>query len=138
MEERPRKERTEDTPHRMDALENGLAHVQGRLDSVERSTRSMEKELYVMKNQLLGMEAGMQEMLMIFRGLSEKLKRQAETRAADPMRRGAGPVQRTPAGPREEARDEEEEWVRRRRRQEMGKGDELTRDPRHRQEDDEG
>jgi hypothetical protein len=108
-----------ETPRRVAALETGLRSVVGRLDSLERSNRSIESDIRSMKDQITSMQSSIQEMLMIFRNLSEKVKQRAA---------GEGPgAAGQPSG------------TRRSRAQGPGSrapADELVRDPHHMREDE--
>ncbi len=109
-----------ETPRRVEALEAGLQRVQGRLDSLERSTRTIETDIRSMKGQINSMQSSIQEMLMIFRNLSQKVLRQGQARED-----GAA-VGRPTAGGRARAGGG------------RGSADELVRDPRHLREDEDG
>ena len=105
----------EQTPRRVADLEYGLQKVVGRLETLERSNRAIEQDIRVMKDQINSMQSSMQEMLMIFRNLSEKVRSRVEggdteSRAGAPARGRAAPRGRVP--------------------------DELVRDPRHLREDE--
>jgi len=140
----------EDTSRRVEALESGLQTVRSRLDGLERSNRAIESDVRTMKDQINSMQSSIQEMLMIFRNLSDKLKQKAE-----------GDASHFSAGPQaSEARLGKEDLGRSRRSSGnvtpqsvraspftagvsgSGRkltGDELVRDPRHlREDEDEG
>jgi chromosome segregation ATPase len=147
MEERDRKAPLgkEDTSRRVEALESGLQNVRSRLDGLERSNRAIESDVRTMKDQINSMQSSIQEMLMIFRNLSDKLKQKAE-----------GDASHFSAGPQaSEARLGKEDLDRLHRssgtgsrtttdgtggrRERAGEGDELVKDPRHlREDEDEG
>ncbi len=111
------------TPRRVADLEYGLQKVVGRLETLERSNRAIEQDIRVMKDQINSMQSSIQEMLMIFRNLSEKLRSRVEAggggeRDAEKSARDTGQGSRG-KGP--------------------GRGrvqDELVRDPRHLREDE--
>jgi len=150
MEERDRRAPAEDTSRRVEALESGLQNVRSRLDGLERSSRAIESDVRTMKDQINSMQSSIQEMLMIFRNLSEKIRQQA---ARDASHLSAGPQA-------SEARLGKEDLSQSRRSSgnvtsqsgraspftagvsdsgQKGAGDELIRDPRHlREDEDEG
>ena len=104
------------TPRRVADLETGLHWVVGRLDNLERSSRAIEQDIKVMKDQINSMQSSIQEMLMIFRNLSEKVRSRVESDGSGERGTGQGARGRT-----------------------AGRGrvqDELVRDPRHRREDE--
>jgi len=108
------------TPRRVADLEYGLQKVVGRLETLERSSRTIEQDIRVMKDQINSMQSSIQEMLMIFRNLSEKVRSRVETEGGG--ERGAGQPARS--GQRGAA---------------PGRGrvqDELVRDPHHLREDE--
>jgi TolA-binding protein len=119
------------TSRRVEVLEAGLQSVRSRLDGLERSNRAIESDVRSMKDQINSMQSSIQEMLMIFRNLSEKMRQQA---ARDASHFSAGNVTsqggRAPpftAGVSDGGRKKDSE------------GDELVRDPRHlREDEDEG
>ena len=104
------------TPRRVANLESGLQRVVGRLETLERSSRAIEQNIRVMKDQINSMQSSIQEMLMIFRNLSEKVRARAEPEGSVP--RGAGQGARGQATGRRRIEDE------------------LVRDPRHLREDE--
>jgi hypothetical protein len=110
------------TPRRVADLEYGLQKVVGRLETLERSSRTIEQDIRVMKDQINSMQSSIQEMLMIFRNLSEKVRLRVETEGDG--ERGAGQPARGGPGRRGAA---------------QGSGrvqDELVRDPHHLREDE--
>jgi len=104
------------TTRKVADLENGLHRVVGRLDNLERSNRAIEQDIRVMKDQINSMQSSIQEMLMIFRNLSEKVRARTEPEGSVP--RGAGQGARGQATGRRRIEDE------------------LVRDPRHLREDE--
>ena len=66
------------TPRRVADLELGLRTVVGRLETLERSNRSIEQDIRAMKDQINSMQSSIQEMLIIFRNLSEKVRSRVE------------------------------------------------------------
>lgn len=110
------------TPRRVADLEYGLQKVVGRLETLERSSRAIEQDIRVMKDQINSMQSSIQEMLMIFRNLSEKVRSRVESETSG--ERGAGQPARGGQGTRGAA---------------QGRGrvqDELVRDPHHLREDE--
>ncbi|MEM2976598.1 MAG: hypothetical protein QXW06_02935 [Thermoplasmata archaeon] len=77
-------------PESVEELEEALKKVQGRLDGLERAARNMEGELGEMRTRIASIESSVQEMLLIFRGLSDRLEAQA--RAGQRARAGEGVV----------------------------------------------
>jgi hypothetical protein len=104
------------TPRRVADLEYGLQKVVGRLETLERSNRAIEQDIRVMKDQIGSMQSNIQEMLMIFRNLSEKVRSRAESDGNGARKAGAA------AGGRPAPRGRIP--------------DELVRDPRHLREDE--
>jgi hypothetical protein len=104
------------TPRRVADLESGLQRVVGRLETLERSNRSIEQDIRIMKDQINSMQSSIQEMLMIFRNLSEKVRSRVDSEGHDP--RGAAQGARGRAAVRGRVQDE------------------LVRDPRHLREDE--
>ncbi len=97
-------------------MEYGLQKVVGRLDTLERSNRAIEHDIKTMKDQINSMQSSIQEMLMIFRNLSEKVRSRVE--ADVDGERGAGAARRGRASPGGRTTDE------------------LVRDPHHLREDE--
>jgi len=103
------------TPRRVADLELGLRTVVGRLETLERSNRSIEQDIRAMKDQINSMQSSIQEMLIIFRNLSEKVRSRVE---AEGNGERPAPVARGRATGRGRVQDE------------------LVRDPRHVREDE--
>jgi len=140
MEERDRRAPSgnEDTTRRMDALESGLQNVRSRLDGLERSNRSIESDVRTMRDQINSMQSSIQEMLMIFRNLSDKIRPQAgrngQQAAGGRQMETAGAGGRVPGAGSKATADK----AGGRRERAVG-GDELVKDPRHlREDEDEG
>jgi TolA-binding protein len=108
------------TPRRVADLEYGLQKVVGRLETLERSNRAIEQDIRSMKDQINSMQSSIQEMLIIFRNMSEKVRSRVEA-GGDGERQSRGAVARAGGAgqPRRGAID-----------------DELVRDPRHLREDE--
>ncbi|MBM4249202.1 MAG: hypothetical protein FJ149_07170 [Euryarchaeota archaeon] len=106
----------DDTPSRVSRLETGLQGVVGRLETLERSNRAIEQEIRTMKDQIASMQSSVQEMLIIFRNLSERVARRAEGATEEGREDGRGQRARHGGGRRAI--------------------DELVRDPRHLREDE--
>jgi DNA anti-recombination protein RmuC len=104
------------TPRRVADLEYGLQKVVGRLETLERSSRTIEQDIRVMKDQINSMQSSIQEMLMIFRNLSEKVRSRVEAEGNGARNAGAA------AGGRPAPRGRIQ--------------DEVVRDPRHLREDE--
>ena len=120
-----------DTSRRLDELETGLQNVRGRLDGLERSNRAISTDVRAMKDQINSMQSSIQEMLMIFRNLSEKIKQQG---AGSRQMETAGAGGRVPGTGSKKTADGAGG-----RRERAGEGDEIVRDPRHlREDEDEG
>ncbi|MGQ9582828.1 MAG: hypothetical protein ACUVV6_04860 [Thermoplasmatota archaeon] len=91
-------EKREVTPERVEELEEGLRRVQGRLDGLELAARNMEGELREMRSRIGSIESSVREMLVVFRGLSERIAERAAVRGAPRPARPAA------AGDEDEAR----------------------------------
>jgi len=133
MEEKERRAPAgpDDTSRRVEALESGLLNVRSRLDGLERSNRAIETDVRTMKDQINSMQSSIQEMLMIFRNLSDKIRQQA---AGNRQKGTEGAGGRVPGAGSRTTTDATGG-----RRERTGEGDELVKDPRHlREDEDEG
>jgi len=74
------RETPQNTSRRLEELESGLQNVRGRLDGLERSNLAISSDVRAMKDQISSMQSSIQEMLMIFRNLSEKMRQQGAGR----------------------------------------------------------